>query len=146
MLASGILIPESGSLIVTVADVDKEEAVPIVKGFADLGFRIFATAGTALYLQERGIPAQAVKKLHEGEGNIVDLILSGQISLLINTLSSDKRIEREGTRIRRASVEAGVPCLTSLDTARALLLSLSAKRQGGDFALSTVDEYLHARA
>ena len=72
----------------------------------------------------------------------MDLIKSGKIALLINTLSSDKRIEREAARIRRASVEAGVPCLTSLDTARALLLSLAAQRQGDPFALATVDEYL----
>ena len=64
--------------------------------------------------------------------------------MLINTLSTDKRIEREAARIRRASVEAGVPCLTSLDTARALLVALEARQHGDDFALATVDEYLHA--
>ncbi|HZP83747.1 MAG TPA: carbamoyl-phosphate synthase large subunit [Chthonomonadaceae bacterium] len=143
MVASGIGVPEGGSMIATIADADKAEAVPIIREFAALGFRIFATGGTARYLQAQGIEAQAVRKLHEGEGNIVDLIKSGQIALLINTLSSDKRIEREAARIRRASVEVGVPCLTSLDTARALLLSLSARHRGDAFALATVDEYLH---
>lgn len=144
MVASGIDVPTGGSLIATIADSDKAESVPILRGFTELGFRIFATAGTARYLQENQIPAETVLKLHEGEGNIEDLIRSGKISLLINTLSSDRRIEREATRIRRASVEAGVPCLTSLDTARALLLSLSTRAQGDAFALATVDEYLHA--
>jgi carbamoyl-phosphate synthase large subunit len=142
MTAAGIVVPAGGDMIVTIADADKAEAVPIIREFASIGFRIYATAGTAQYLREQGIETETVKKLHEGEGNIVDLLKSGRIDLLINTLSSDKRIEREAIRIRRASVEAGVPCLTSLDTARALLLALSARSKGEDFALATVDEYL----
>ncbi len=142
MTASGIVVPAGGHLIVTIADADKAEAVPIVRDFSALGFRIYATAGTAEFLRAQGIETETVKKLHEGEGNIVDLLRSGQIDLLINTLSSDKRIEREAIRIRRASVEVGVPCLTSLDTARALLLALSARNHGEEFALATVDEYL----
>src|SRR5579872_5689433 len=141
MIASGIGVPNGGNLIATLADSDKAESVQIIREFAAIGFQIFGTSGTAKYLQEQGIAAQPVKKLHEGAGNIVDLIRSGQTALLINTLSSDKRIEREAAQIRRASVEAGVPCLTSLDTARALLLSLAAQRQGDPFALATVDEY-----
>ena len=143
MVASGIGVPNGGSLIVTVADADKAEMVPIVRDFARLGFRVFATGGTAVFLQEQGIDTETVRKLHEGEGNIVDLIRSGEIALLINTLSKDKRIEREGARIRRASVEAGVPCLTSLDTARALVIALEARQHGDEFALATVDEYLN---
>jgi len=142
MTAAGIVVPAGGRLIVTLADADKAEGVPIIRDFAEVGFTIYATAGTAQYLRDQGIEAQTVKKLHEGEGNIVDLLKSGQIDLLINTLSSDKRIEREAIRIRRASVEVGVPCLTSLDTARALLLALSARNRHEDFALATVDEYL----
>jgi len=128
---------------VTIADADKAECVPIIRDFARLGFRLYATGGTARFLQEQGIDAVAVKKLHEGEGNIVDLLRTGKIDLLINTLSSDKRIEREAARIRRASVEAGVPCLTSLDTAKALLIALMARHRGSEFALATVDEYLN---
>ncbi len=146
MIASGIGVPTGGSLLVTIADADKAECVPIIRDFARLGFRLYATGGTARYLQEQGIDAESVKKLHEGEGNIVDLLRSAQIDLLINTLSSDKRIEREAARIRRASVEAGVPCLTSLDTAKALLISLEARNRGSEFALATVDEYLHGLA
>jgi carbamoyl-phosphate synthase large subunit len=71
---------------------------------------------------------------------------SGQIALMINTLSSDKRIEREAARIRRAAVEAGMPCLTSLDTAKALLMSLAAKREAQTYALATIDEHLAGSA
>ncbi len=142
MVASGIDVPTNGAMIATLADADKAEAIPIIREFEQLGFKVFATSGTAKYLQTQGIGAIEVKKLHEGEGNIVELIKSGKIDLLINTLSSDRRIEREGTEIRRASVEVGVPCLTSLDTARALLLSLAARSRGDSFSLATVDEYL----
>jgi carbamoyl-phosphate synthase large subunit len=145
MIASGIDVPKTGSMIVTIADADKAEAVPIIREFSIIGFRIFATEGTARYLSAQGISAEPVKKLHQGEGNIVDLIKSGEIHLLINTLSSDKRIEREAASIRRASVEVGVPCLTSLDTARALLLALRARREENVFALATIDEYLHRK-
>jgi carbamoyl-phosphate synthase large subunit len=142
MIASGIGVPTGGSMIATIADADKAESVAIIREFAAIGFQIFGTSGTAKFLNEQGINAQPVRKLHEGEGNIVDLIKSGKIALLINTLSTDKRIEREAARIRRASVEAGVPCLTSLDTAKALLLSLAAHRDVEPYALATIDEYL----
>ena len=142
MVASGIGVPSGGSMIATIADSDKAESVAIIREFAAIGFQIFGTSGTAQFLNEQGIEALPVRKLHEGEGNIVDLIKSGKIALLINTLSSDKRIEREAARIRRASVEAGVPCLTSLDTAKALLMSLAAQREAEPFALATIDEYL----
>lgn len=141
LVASGIGVPRGGNMIVTVADADKAECVPIVREFEALGFHIFATEGTARFLQQHGIRASTVKKLHEGEGNIVDLIRSGQIALLINTLSSDRRIEREAARIRRASVETGVPCLTSLDTARALLIALKARRTE-ELNVATIDEYI----
>jgi len=142
MVASGIDVPITGRMIATLADADKAEGVGVIREFSELGFKIFATSGTAQYLQDQGIDAEEVKKLHEGDGNIVELIKSGDIDLLINTLSTDKRIEREGKEIRRASVEVGVPCLTSLDTARALLLALAARSRGDVFALATVDEYL----
>jgi len=145
MLASGIDVPTGGNLIATIADPDKAEAVPIIRGFQEMGFHIYATAGTASYLTQRGIPVTTVHKLHEANENITSLIRSGKISLLINTLSTDKRIEREAIQIRRASVEAGVPCLTSLDTARALLLSLATRKKGANFALATIDEYMEGR-
>ncbi len=141
MVAAGIDVPTNGKMIATLADADKSEAIPIIREFESIGFKVYATSGTARYLQTQGIGAIEVKKVHEGDGNIVELIKSGKIDLLINTLSSDRRIEREGTQIRRASVEAGVPCLTSLDTARALLLALAARNRGDSFALATVDEY-----
>lgn len=142
MVASGVDVPIQGKLIATIAEHDKPESVAIIRDFVELGYTVYATAGTAKYLNEQGIAAEPVKKIREGTPNLLDLIRSGDIDLLINTLSTEKHTEREATQIRRASVEVGVPCLTSLDTARALLLALSARKAGVDFACATVDEYL----
>jgi carbamoyl-phosphate synthase large subunit len=147
LIACGIGVPFTGGLLATVADADKVEALPLLKEFADLGFHLYATAGTATLLNEAGVPAETVKKISEGTPNLIDVIHGGKIALLINTISKDKRIEREGAQIRRASVERGVPCLTSLDTARALLLAIKAYGPAagtGSLDVRTVEEYLQA--
>jgi carbamoyl-phosphate synthase large subunit len=146
MVASGVDVPVKGSMIATIADADKTEALPVVRRFADLGFRIYATEGTAQFLTESGITTTRVNKLSQGPNNLVDLIQSGKIDLLLNTISKDRQTEREAALIRRASVENGVPCLTSLDTAKALLTALSSRPGGGSLAETphcrTIDEYL----
>jgi carbamoyl-phosphate synthase large subunit len=142
MVASGVNVPPRGSLIATIADRDKEEAAPLIKQFSELGFKVYATAGTARFLKKKGIDAQRVRKIHEGSPNIADLIQSGKIDLLVNTISKDSGPAREGDRIRRTSVEYDVPCLTSLDTTRALLVALSAHKDRGGFEVRSLDAYL----
>ena len=142
MVAAGITLPPKGAVLATVADADKEEALGLLIQFAALGYKVYATDGTARYLKAGGLTVERVNKLSEGSPNLVDLIHSGRVGLLINTISKDRRIEREGALIRRASVERSVPCLTSLDTARAMLLALEAHRSGDGFGVQTVDEYL----
>ncbi len=142
MVAAGVEVPEGGALIATIADRDKEEAGELVRAFAELGFRIYATAGTQRHLASIGVDSTPVKKIHEGSPNIVDLIQSGEIHLVLNTLSPERNPEREGARIRRASVELSIPCLTSLDTARALLFALSRRRQAGDHRSLPIHEYV----
>ncbi|WP_018132399.1 carbamoyl-phosphate synthase large subunit [Effusibacillus pohliae] len=121
LLAAGIRIPEHGTIIATVADKDKQEALDVLRGFAELGFKIIATGGTANFLQEHGIRVEAVKKLSEGSPNLVDLIREGKAQMVINTLTKGKEPQRDGFRIRREAVEHGIPCLTSLDTTRSML-------------------------
>ncbi len=141
MIASNIDVPTGGGrLLATIADADKGEALPIIAAFQKIGFAVHATAGTARYLQQNGVDAVAVKKIKEGTPNLVDLVRGGKIDLLINTLSNNKQAEVEAAQIRRASVELGVPCLTSLDTARALLLALRSSRDG--LRAMTIDEYV----
>jgi carbamoyl-phosphate synthase large subunit len=144
MVASGVDVPEQGRLLVTIADRDKDEALEIVRGFAEIGFTLFATKGTARFLKDHGVKAQSVKKIREGHPNILDLVSGHGVDLVVNTLSPERTQEREGARIRRASVERNIPCLTSLDTARALLMALSKRRDGGAPMCQPIDRYLSA--
>ncbi|CAH0122524.1 MULTISPECIES: carbamoyl-phosphate synthase large subunit [unclassified Paenibacillus] len=121
LVGSGMRIPPTGAIIATVADKDKEEAVPILRGFYDLGYRIVATGGTADALEQAGLNVERVNKLSEGSPNILDLIRNGEAHFVVNTLTKGKTPERDGFRIRREAVENGVVCMTSLDTVSALL-------------------------
>jgi carbamoyl-phosphate synthase large subunit len=141
MVAAGVEVPNGGALIATIADRDKEEAGELIRQFVELGFRVHATGGTQQYLDEIGVAATPVSKISEGSPNIIDLVRSGDIHLVLNTLSPEKNPEREGARIRRASVEHAIPCLTSLDTARALLLALSSRREGEALTTTPINEY-----
>ncbi|KJS12423.1 MAG: carbamoyl phosphate synthase large subunit [Peptococcaceae bacterium BRH_c8a] len=142
LLASGVEFPRQGNILFTVADKDKEEALPIVKGFSGLGYNILATAGTARYLDEHSVPVQRVNKVREGSPHIAELLRQGDIHLVVNTLTKGKQPERDGFAIRRATVELAVPCLTSLDTARAILEVLTDFQEGSDVALVPLQEYL----
>src|SRR5699024_2452879 len=121
LLASGISIPFEGSVLLTVADKDKREAYTIAKRFYDLGFQLYATEGTAKYLQERDLPVIAVAKIDEGERNVLSLITGGEVQFVINTITSGKQQRSDGFRIRREAVEHGMISLTNLDTAEAIL-------------------------
>ncbi|SDW86162.1 carbamoyl-phosphate synthase large subunit [Paenibacillus sp. CF384] len=121
LVGAGMRIPPTGSIIATVADKDKPEAIEILRGFYELGYNIVATGGTATALEEAGLRVQTVNKLSEGSPNILDLIRDGKAHFVVNTLTKGKTPERDGFRIRREAVENGVVCMTSLDTVRALL-------------------------
>ena len=121
LVASGINIPTHGSVIITVADKDKEEALEIAKRFHEIGYNLLATAGTAQSLTEQNIPVQVVNKIDSEDYNLLDIIRQGKAQFVINTLTKGKQPARDGFRIRRESVENGVACLTSLDTTGAIL-------------------------
>ncbi len=146
MVASGVDVPSAGKMILTAADPDKEEAVEIARGFVELGYKVYATGGTSAYLKERGIENMAVQKISQGSPNLLDLVRSREVDLLVNTVSRDKRIEQEGSIIRKTSVQHQIPCLTSLDTARALLLALRSRALGEGFPTLTIDEYFSRSA
>ncbi|MDB5053580.1 MAG: large subunit of carbamoyl phosphate synthase [Bacilli bacterium] len=124
LIGSGMKIPPTGSIIATVADKDKAEAIEILKGFDQLGYNIVATGGTARALKEAGLRVTTVNKLSEGSPNILDLIRNGEAHFVVNTLTKGKEPERDGFRIRREAVENGIVCMTSLDTVRALQVML----------------------
>lgn len=143
LLASGVVFPDRGNILLTVADKDKAEALPIARGFAGLGYQILATAGTARYLGDQGVPATPVNKVSAGSPHIDDLLRQGEIHLVINTLTKGKEPERDGFIIRRSTVELAVPCLTSLDTARAILEVLQDFQSGTPVNLIPLQEYLN---
>lgn len=118
---AGVHMIQHGRVVVTVKNSDKAEVLPIVKGLYDLGWTIYATAGTSDYLNAHDIPTIRVSKLGKGERDTVSLITEGKINLVINTPSQTASHSRDGLTIRRTAVECGVTCLTSLDTANAFL-------------------------
>ncbi|TES50259.1 carbamoyl-phosphate synthase large subunit [Halalkalibacterium halodurans] len=121
LIASGMSIPTHGSVLFTIADKDKQEAISLAKRFYQIGFSILATEGTAHILQAEGIPVTTVNKISDEKPHLLDVIRAGDAQFVINTLTRGKQPARDGFRIRRESVENGVVCLTSLDTAEALL-------------------------
>ncbi|CAM3085923.1 carbamoyl-phosphate synthase large subunit [Filibacter tadaridae] len=121
LVASGMEIKEYGSVLMTVSDKDKDEVVGIAERFTNIGYRILATTGTAKVLKEAGIRVKVVDKIGSEGPTLLDVIQKGDAQVVINTLTKGKQPERDGFRIRRESVENGVPCFTSLDTADAML-------------------------
>ena len=123
-LGAGIQLPKHKQMIITVKDADKPEAVGVAKRFEALGYRIYATRSTAKYLQEHGVNALRVNKISQESPNVMDLILGHKIDLVIDTPTQGRDKSRDGFLIRRNAIETGVHCLTSMDTANALALSL----------------------
>ncbi len=121
LVASGMEIKEYGSVLMTVSDKDKTETIGLAKRFKNIGYHILATEGTAEVLQEEGIDVEVVNKIGSAGPDLLDVIQNGEAQLVINTLTKGKQPERDGFRIRRESVENGIPCLTSIDTAEATL-------------------------
>ncbi|MFP3723752.1 carbamoyl-phosphate synthase large subunit [Priestia filamentosa] len=121
-IAAGMNIQQHGSVLMTVSDGDKEEALELARRFHALGYKIYATEGTAENIKNANIPVEAVKKISQShEENLLGLIRSGEAKIVVNTLTKGKQPARDGFRIRREAVENGIPCLTSLDTAKAIL-------------------------
>ncbi|TDQ42353.1 carbamoyl-phosphate synthase large subunit [Aureibacillus halotolerans] len=121
LIASGMNVPAYGTILFTIADKDKEEAVPIVRRFQQIGFNVLATEGTAGELKEQGIHVGVVEKIGGSGETLIDVIRSGKTHFVVNTLTKGKQPARDGFRIRREAVENGVACLTSLDTTTAIL-------------------------
>ncbi len=121
--SSGMNVANYGTILVTIADKDKEEALPLIRRFYNLGFNIEATIGTAKFLREHGIRTRARAKISEGNEEILDSLRRGYVSYVINTRDIDSSIheESDGYKIRRCAVENNVTMFTALDTVRVLL-------------------------
>ena len=120
--SSGMKLSNYGTIFVTIADKDKEEALPLIKRFYTLGFNIEATKGTAKFLKEHGIKTRVKKKISEGSEEILESLRKGYVSYVINTRNIDSiDQETDGSLIRRCATENNVPTLTALDTVKAVL-------------------------
>jgi carbamoyl-phosphate synthase large subunit len=139
LLAAGMAPMPSGKVLVTVGDKDKPEAAPIIEALHWLGYEIVATAGTAALADRLGVEVTTIPKLADGDRAILDLIRSGQCAAVINTPTQGRTVDRDGFLIRRAAVEARVPCLTSMDTALAVVTAL--RQSARTFDVAPLSEY-----
>ena len=144
--ASGMHLERGSSVLLTIADADKPELFPIVSRMVQLGCKIVATEGTAKALRAAGFSPRVVAKIGDEGPTVVDVIVRGEVQLVINTMSNiyadpgdGRPIFKDGFEIRRAAVERRIPCLTSLDTATALLESAVAAP--GEIEVRTIGEW-----
>lgn len=141
--ASGYELPTEGTVFVSVHDHDKEKVLPVARKFADMGFGLIATKGTARFLQAHGVKAEHVHKLSEGRPNVLDHIKNGKIQLVINT-SLGKKTSSDAYKIRRATLVYGITYTTTISGAGAMAEAVGAL-QRGDWGVKTIQEY-HAES
>ena len=134
--ASGQRLVNYGTVFVTIGDQDKEQALPLIRRFYDLGFNIEATLGTAEFLKEHDIKTRVRKKLSEDSDEILEALRKGYVSYVVNTMTDDSiSIAHDGVKIRRCAIDNNVPVFTCLDTVNALLNVL----EGITMNVSTID-------
>ncbi|MEG0377624.1 MAG: carbamoyl-phosphate synthase large subunit, partial [Eubacterium sp.] len=138
LVASGNKMECTGGVLLTVRDRDKEEIIDIGHRFNKMGFRIYATVGTALVLNEHNIPAKVVKRMAEKEPNIGNLLESGDVTYVISS-TKGRQPEQDEVKMRRKAVETSITLLTSLDTARALLNCLESSKTMADIELVDIN-------
>jgi carbamoyl-phosphate synthase large subunit len=126
-LAADNKLPAEGAIFVTVNDRDKENVVPLVRRFHEMGFQLYATAGTARFLEEQGVPVRPVLKVHEGRPNGIDLVVNGDVQLLINT-PMGKHAQADDYKLRQAAIARRVAYTTTLSAARAACDAVEALR------------------
>jgi carbamoyl-phosphate synthase large subunit len=123
-VGAGVRLPGSGGrILVSIADAEKASAVPILRRYAELGHTLVATSGTRAVLEAAGIACEAINKIADGSPHVLDIIHERSVDLVINDASGPREIS-DSYRIRRAAVESFIACLTSLDTAAALVTAL----------------------
>jgi len=138
-LAAGMKLPLNGSVFISVRKEDRQKILPVAKKLAEMGFRILATDGTAKFLQENGVDAKIVLKVSQGRPNVIDAIINREIDLIINT-PGGKRGKTDGYKIRRASVEYGIPYITTVSGAVAAVKGIEAMRKSR-MTIKSIQEY-----
>ena len=132
-------LPIKGTVLITIAERDKEKILPAAKNFRDLGFTILATRGTKNFLESHGIPAKLVLKVHEGRPNIVDAIKNGEIDLLVNT-PAGRLSEYDDSYIRKNAIRYKIPYITTTSAALSATNGIR-ERQNGQYKVKSLQEY-----
>ena len=128
LISSGMAMPKEGTVLISVADRDKDDVINIVKELNKKGFNILATEGTSTVIKELGFEVSSVPKVFTGlHPNVVDVINHGLVDAVINTVTGESKVVKDGFDIRRAATEKNIPCFTSLDGAQASLESINKK-------------------
>lgn len=144
LIAAGFKFPrEKGSILFTVRDTDKPDLIDLADGFERLGFKLYATGKTALYLNQHAIATNVVRKINEGSPNILDLMEQGEIDMIVNTATRGRDSQRDGFKIRRRAVERSILCLTSMDTAYAVLRCILLKKNPEELDIVSLDVFKH---
>ena len=141
LMAADISLKPGTGILLSIADQNKAESLPLIRQLLQAGCQLYATEGTAAMIKATGMPVTTItKRIGEGHPNVVDVVVDGTVKAVVNTLSGDTSVLRDGFYIRRAAVERRIPCFTSLDTARAAVESLLA--EDGSYSVQTMAEYL----
>ncbi|MFP3974704.1 MAG: carbamoyl-phosphate synthase large subunit [Chloroflexota bacterium] len=144
LMAAGLMLPTKGSILLSIADKDKPQALPIIKKLAKLGYSIYATEGTAAMVEALGIPVTMIsKKISEGHPNVLDIIEDGTVDGVINTPTGSRTPLRDGFEIRRAAAEQRIPCFTYLDAVRAMVDVLAGDSPPWRINVLPLNEYRH---
>jgi carbamoyl-phosphate synthase large subunit len=140
LMAAGYNIPRKGNVFMSVADIDKPEATRIAEDVVSIGYKLYATSGTAHALNSNYVPASLIGGVNEDVPNITQMVHSEKVELIINTPTQGRDSTTNGFKLRRMAVEFKVPCLTSLDTARALIASLKLNKSDADIDIVGLHE------
>ncbi len=141
IISAGLTMPEKGSILLSVADKDKEEAISIFTTLHSIGYHLYATDGTASLIKSLGIPVTTIsRRLDREHPNVLDVILNNTVDAVINTVTGSRDVLMDGFYIRRAAVDKKIPCFTSIDTAKAAIDALS---NTSEYSIKPLNKYLN---
>jgi carbamoyl-phosphate synthase large subunit len=129
LTASGMSLPSSGGVFASVRDSDKNAFLPVAQGLVKEGFTLFATSGTRAFLESKGVVCRGVFKVGEGKPDAVDLLTQGDLQMVINT-PLGKKSQYDEAAIRTAAIALQIPCLTTVEAARAVLVGMRSLKAG----------------
>jgi carbamoyl-phosphate synthase large subunit len=141
--ATKTALPTGGTVLLSVCDRDKAELPKVAQGFVDAGFKLLATGGTYTALKEDGFEVEKVLKAHEGRPNLIDIITNGEVDLVVNTPSASFESNQDDSYIRKTSIKAGVPYMTTMAAAYASAVGIKTVNESGESPVRALQD-IHA--